>query len=123
VKECRHMGVVPHVVQNLARRGGSAIDGRTTRHAGYCAPEQGTVSRSVQSPPDFYACLRSLQSGANAKSGRPSCGGVTSGLSCVLRSTRLDAETAKPLKNMFLPASSMRNKKKYSAQVTFSAAC
>jgi len=35
VQECRHMGVVPHVAQNLARRGGSAIDGRTTRHAGY----------------------------------------------------------------------------------------
>src|ERR1041385_8348974 len=35
VKECRHMTVVPHVAQNLRRRGGSAIDGRTTRHAGY----------------------------------------------------------------------------------------
>ena len=35
VKECRHMRVVPHVAQNLARRGGSAIDGRTTRHPGY----------------------------------------------------------------------------------------
>ena len=35
VKECRHMRVVPHVAQNFGRRGGSAIDGRTTRHAGY----------------------------------------------------------------------------------------
>ncbi len=35
VKECRHMRVVPHVAQNHARQGGSAIDGRTTRHAGY----------------------------------------------------------------------------------------
>jgi transposase len=35
VKECRHMRVTPHVAQNLNRRGGSAIDGRTTRHAGY----------------------------------------------------------------------------------------
>ena len=35
VKECRHMRVTPHVAQNLARRGGSAIDGRTTRHPGY----------------------------------------------------------------------------------------
>src|ERR1043166_424508 len=35
VKECGHMRVVPHVAQNHARPGGSAIDGRTTRHAGY----------------------------------------------------------------------------------------
>jgi transposase len=35
VKECRHMGVVPHVAQNDKRRGGSAIDARTTRHPGY----------------------------------------------------------------------------------------
>jgi transposase len=35
VRECRNMSVTPHVAQNLARRGGSAIDGRTTQHAGY----------------------------------------------------------------------------------------
>jgi IS5 family transposase len=35
VAECRHMGVTPHVAQNLARPGGSAIDRRTTQHAGY----------------------------------------------------------------------------------------
>ena len=35
VRECRNMRVTPHVAQNLARRGGSAIDDRTTRHAGY----------------------------------------------------------------------------------------
>jgi len=35
VTECRHLGVTPQVAQNDARRGGSAIDGRTTRHAGY----------------------------------------------------------------------------------------
>ena len=40
VKECRHMRVVPHVAQNLARRGGSAIDGRTTRHAGYALSQR-----------------------------------------------------------------------------------
>ena len=34
VRECRNMRVTPHVAQNLARRG-SAIDGRTTKHAGY----------------------------------------------------------------------------------------
>ena len=35
VKECRHMGVTPHLAQNHARPGGSAIDGHTTRHPGY----------------------------------------------------------------------------------------
>jgi transposase len=35
VRECRNMRVTPHVAQNLARRGGSAIDGRTTEHASY----------------------------------------------------------------------------------------
>lgn len=35
VMELRGMNVTPHVAQNTARPGGSAIDGRTTRHAGY----------------------------------------------------------------------------------------
>ena len=35
VRECRNMGITPHVAQNLGRRGGSAIDSRTTQHAGY----------------------------------------------------------------------------------------
>jgi transposase len=35
VAECRHMGVTPHVAQNDGRRGGSALDRRTTRHEGY----------------------------------------------------------------------------------------
>ncbi len=35
VRECRNMRVTPHVAQNLARRGGSAVDGRTTQHEGY----------------------------------------------------------------------------------------
>jgi hypothetical protein len=34
VMECREIGVTPHVAQNRAGRR-SAIDGRTTRHAGY----------------------------------------------------------------------------------------
>ena len=33
--EMRRIGVTPHVDQNAARLGGSAIDGRTTRHEGY----------------------------------------------------------------------------------------
>jgi len=35
VAELRAVGVTPHVAQNTTRRGGSAIDGRTTRHPGY----------------------------------------------------------------------------------------
>ncbi len=35
VGECRNLNVTPHVAQNVKRSGGSAIDGRTTRHAGY----------------------------------------------------------------------------------------
>jgi transposase len=35
VAEMRRIGVTPHVAQNTARTGGSAIDGRTTRHEGY----------------------------------------------------------------------------------------
>jgi len=35
VERARALGVTPHVAQNLTRRGGSAIDDRTTRHEGY----------------------------------------------------------------------------------------
>jgi transposase len=40
VAECRNLQVVPHVAQNLQRRGGSAIDGRTTRHSGYAISQR-----------------------------------------------------------------------------------
>lgn len=33
------MGVTPHVAQNIERRGGSAIDARTTRHPGYAVSQ------------------------------------------------------------------------------------
>lgn len=35
VAETRALGVTPHVSQHVTRHGGSAIDGRTTRHPGY----------------------------------------------------------------------------------------
>ena len=35
VRLARDVEVTPHVTQNLTRPGGSAIDGRTTRHDGY----------------------------------------------------------------------------------------
>jgi hypothetical protein len=40
VAECRHMNVTPHVAQNTARPGGSAIDSRTTRHASYAVSQK-----------------------------------------------------------------------------------
>lgn len=40
VKVCREIGVTPHVAQNTSRNGGSAIDGRTTRHAGYAVSQR-----------------------------------------------------------------------------------
>jgi len=40
VKEMRGINVTPHVAQNDKRPGGSAIDGRTTRHAGYKVSQQ-----------------------------------------------------------------------------------
>jgi hypothetical protein len=40
VKECRNLGVTPHVAQNQARPGGSAIDGRTARHTGYAISQR-----------------------------------------------------------------------------------
>src|SRR5487761_2595609 len=35
VADCRARNVTPHVARNTVRRGGSAIDARTTRHVGY----------------------------------------------------------------------------------------
>ena len=40
VKECGNLRVTPHVAQNDARPGGSAIDGRTTRHVGYAVSQR-----------------------------------------------------------------------------------
>jgi transposase len=40
VAECRNIWVTPQVAQNLGRRGGSAIDSRTTRHQGYASSQK-----------------------------------------------------------------------------------
>jgi transposase len=40
VEECRNLRVTPHVAQNHKRPGGSAIDVRTTRHAGYAVSQR-----------------------------------------------------------------------------------
>jgi transposase len=54
VDECRNLGVTPQVAQNHARPGGSAIDGRTTRHPGYAISHRKTsetrVAGCIQNP-------------------------------------------------------------------------
>ena len=40
VLACRKLNITPHVARNTARSGGSAIDGRTTRHAGYAISQR-----------------------------------------------------------------------------------
>lgn len=40
VGECRQMNVTPHVAQNDGRRGGSAVDARTTRHPSYAVSQK-----------------------------------------------------------------------------------
>jgi len=48
VAECRKLRVTPHVAQNEKRRGGSGIDGRTTRHLGYAlSKERGSGSKNA----------------------------------------------------------------------------
>ena len=39
VASCRELKVTPHVAQNLARPGGSALDARTTHHPGYAVSQ------------------------------------------------------------------------------------
>lgn len=40
VAECRNLRVTPRLAQNHERRGGSAMDGRTTRHSGYALSQR-----------------------------------------------------------------------------------
>jgi len=40
VRECRNMKMTPYVAQNLGRRGGGAIDDRTTQHKGYAISQK-----------------------------------------------------------------------------------
>jgi IS5 family transposase len=40
VTTCRDLNVTPHVAANDGRPGGSALDGRTLRHAGYVISQQ-----------------------------------------------------------------------------------
>jgi IS5 family transposase len=48
VENCRAMNVTPHVARNDKRPGGSAIDSRTSRHAGYKISQK--VRKRVEEP-------------------------------------------------------------------------
>lgn len=48
VGACRELNATPHVAQNTRRIGGSAIDGRTTRHPGY---EISQIKRKIVEQP------------------------------------------------------------------------
>ena len=96
VDQCRHMNVTPHVAQNTGRPGGSAIDARTTRHAGYAVSQKKTkadrgvlrlaeghraaaqteTSRTVQSGMDLHLRGSGLQPGADAKADSDSIRGL-----------------------------------------------
>jgi hypothetical protein len=40
VRECRNLGMTQHLAQKLGRRGGTAIDSRTTRYTGYAISQK-----------------------------------------------------------------------------------
>lgn len=40
VSDLRSRGITPHVAENITHQGGSVIDGRTTRHAGYAISQR-----------------------------------------------------------------------------------
>lgn len=48
VRDCRAMNITPHVARNDNRCGGSAIDGRTSRHPGYAVSQ--TIRKRVEEP-------------------------------------------------------------------------
>ena len=55
VAECRHLKVTPHVAENLERPGGSAIDTRTTQHAGYAISQ-----RKRKRIEECFGCLKTI---------------------------------------------------------------
>jgi transposase len=46
VRACRERGVTPHVARNVTHLGGSAINGRTTRHPGYAISQ--TIRKRIE---------------------------------------------------------------------------
>jgi len=101
--------VTPHVSQNLGRRGGSAIDGRTTHHPGYRLSQKKrkrieecfgwlkaiallrkATSRSAQSGLDLHLRLCGLQPRTHAGIWPPQFRRRKGGPKCVPRSMELE---------------------------------
>ena len=62
VSQLRAMGATPHVAQNSNRPGGSAIDGRTTRHPGY-----GISQRKRKLVEEFFGWFKTAASQRQTK--------------------------------------------------------
>ena len=59
VAQCRARNITPHVAQNDRRVGGSAIDGRTTRHAGYAVSRvKRQMAERVHAWPKTWSTMR-----------------------------------------------------------------
>ena len=55
VAAARALNVTPHVAQNVNRPGGSAIDGRTTRHDGYQASQ--VIRKRIEEVNGWIKCV------------------------------------------------------------------
>jgi hypothetical protein len=142
VAECRNLRVTPHVAQNLERRGGSAIDGRTTRHAGYalsqrkrkrieeCFGRLKTIAlmrkvrhRGVCRVDWIYHGLRRLQLGAHAKPEHRSSGGVSPGRRLSSGASGSTPRATKRTEIKTFEINDHETQKENTLQFSFSAAC
>jgi len=59
VTQCRERNITPHVAQNTRRSGGSAIDARTSRHAGYAISQiKRQMAERVHAWPKTWSTMR-----------------------------------------------------------------
>ena len=59
VAQCRERNITPHVAQNTRRPGGSAIDARTSRHAGYgVSQSKRQMAERVHAWPKTWSTMR-----------------------------------------------------------------
>ena len=71
VAEMRRIGVTPHVAQNTARSGGSAFDGRTTRHVGYAKSIK--ARRGIEKVDELRSTSATVGSRHSADCGNSNC--------------------------------------------------
>jgi len=142
VKECRNLRVIPHVAQNHERRGGSALDGRTTRHPGYSVSQRKrkrieecfgwlktiALMRKVRHRGVckvhwiFTFAWRGLQSGAHAQPGGCSSDGVSRGRRGPGRVWSETPGHSKHRKSNCSLSRKMKNKEKNTLRINFSVA-